>query len=191
MTLDEPSGRETPAVRDDSKPLSVSPGNFKKLGRSPAPRLRPSVSDAPHDPLPAGGERPAFRFKPREFTADNPPVSTPSDTPTDVREHLALTRARPPSTGGTGASLAADNEIHAVLRDNIAHANAAGLNDLKPVGRRHSRRRRDYLLATTLMNGVIAAVACFSPGARLFCLVGAMMFNVSFTWILWFVMDDY
>ncbi len=148
------------------------------------------MSEAPHDP-PTDGERRAFRFKPREFTTVNPPVSTPSDTPTDVREHFTLASAKPPPTAHPVSARTTDNEIHAVLRDNLAHADAAGLNDVKPAVRRRSRRLRDYFLVTTLMNAVIAAVAYLSPGAQLFCLAGAVMFNVSFTWIIWFVMDDY
>lgn len=92
---------------------------------------------------------------------------------------------------GSSAPRAANNEIHAVLRDNVARASAAGLNDVQPMPRRRSRRLRDYLLVTTLINAGIAAVAWFSPGAQLFCLAGAVLFNVSFTWIIWAVMDDY
>src|SRR5581483_7471813 len=45
------------------------------------------------------------------------------------------------------------NEVHTILRDNLAHANAAGLNDLAPKPRRKSRRKRDYWLLMTVAGG--------------------------------------
>jgi hypothetical protein len=80
-----------------------------------------------------------------------------------------------------------ENEIHAVLRDNLARANAAGLNEVSPRPRR-SRRRRDYFLTLLIGNTVLVGGAFLMP---VFAIAGMIIFNLGATWIMWFVMDDY
>src|SRR5436309_729369 len=111
----------------------------------------------------AADEDPPRKFyglKPKEFDRVNEPAApapvapepTPSNpasaSPTgriDVRD---LTRSAAKNMPLLSGNIAANrpNEVHAVLRDNVARADAAGLNELAPKAARVSRRRRDYWL---------------------------------------------
>ncbi len=151
----------------------------------------PAVESAPSDDVPPSPAPRSFRLKAREFTVDNVPISTPTSfEPTDVREHFqaaagALLTPIPPT---------AKNDVHDLLAANLAAAQAAGLNDVKPVGRRPSRRLRDYLLVAVPVNLTIAGVALFfhsSPVVLVFALAGFVMFNLRLAWSMWVVMDDY
>jgi hypothetical protein len=147
------------------------------------------MSDTPAEPSSPETPRRAFRFKPREFVADNPPVSTPSAGPTDVRQHFlaAIPASSPPSV----PKAVLENDVHALLRDNLAAADAAGLNDVKPVARRRSRRLRDYWVTLLGVDGFLLAL--WAPGVfpEIFLLSGLVLFSVGFTWVMWCVVDDY
>lgn len=100
--------------------------------------------------------------------------------------HLIL--PPPPRPPSQKLSPPPSNEVHAILRDNAARAEAAGLNRLSEKTRRPSRRKRDYFLTLVVGNIVLFASSALMP---VFGAAGLIIFNVGLTWIMWFVMDDY
>ncbi|MCX6953597.1 MAG: hypothetical protein NTV51_15710 [Verrucomicrobia bacterium] len=147
--------------------------------------------------------RKVYRFKPTEFEnvndvrRDEPlslhetqPRPDPGIVPTDkvridVRD-LARAAMIPPAASPPAP--ARTNEVHTLLRDNAARAEAAGLNRLAEKPRRRSRRKRDYAIAMILGNAVLLMGTAIMP---LFGIVGLIIYNLGLTWIMWFVMDDY
>lgn len=158
----------------------------------------PNESDPP---------RKFYGLKPRDFEVVNalprhphesPPaaenVSGPRPDAIDVNDLIR-------SANSTGSGLArkagpvAENDVHAILRENLARADAAGLNELAPKPRRKSRRKRDYWL---LMAGawagfgtMIVAAGPRNPIGFVYALAGLVVSTLGLTWIMWFVMDDY
>jgi hypothetical protein len=150
------------------------------------------MSDAPEPP------RKTYGFKPTEFLrvnhipgapsdgtagAPSPPDSGPIDVRTIAREAQARLPARILQQGRTGEK----TEIHALLRENHERAHSAGLNDVNTRPRR-SRRRHDYIYTLLIGNTVLIGGTFLMP---VFGGAGLVIFNVSVTWIMWFVMDDY
>ena len=88
----------------------------------------------------------------------------------------------------------AQNQVHAILQDNLAHANAAGLNTLTYKRKRRSRRTRDYFLVTILFDAFFALVA-FGPYSNValmaYGVAGIIITTLGFWWVMFFVMDDY
>lgn len=149
------------------------------------------MSDDPRAPEPPEPTPAPFRFKPRDFVTDNAPASTPSPQgPTDVRELVRLATLNAP----TSPAPPAENEVHQILRDNVAHASAAGLNDLKPLPKRRSRRLRDYVIVAVAVNlplGLVGYLFRSNAITLVFVLAAAIMFNLQFAWRVWAIMDDY
>lgn len=146
--------------------------------------------------------RKVYGFKPTEYERVNdvprapvephaatpsPPPSAAAPGPIDVRTLAREAYVPPPSKAATRLPPAPENEVQAVLRENLARANAAGLNEVSSRPRR-SRRRRDYFLALVIGNTVLLGGAFLMP---IFGIAGMILFNVGITWIMWFVMDDY
>jgi hypothetical protein len=119
------------------------------------------MSDQPDPP------RKVYGFKPREFERANParpdasspdlPAPDPGIAPArdekiDVQDLIRAGAGIGPALGNN-ATVNRANDVHAILRQNHAHANATGLNDLKPMPKRRSRRRRDYWLLLAAGNG--------------------------------------
>ena len=78
-----------------------------------------------------------FRFKPTEFEVTNRPADgTPGNAPIDVTQLYRQANASPVAPSQT------ENEVHAMLRANLAKDAAKGLNEVIPARRRLSRRRR-------------------------------------------------
>ena len=135
-----------------------------------------------------------YQLKPREFERvnDHPGHAAPDSDPAvrpvriDVHDHFQAANAATPAARTPPAN-ATSNDVHGILRDNLARANAAGLNDVAPV-RRHSRRKRDYWLTFAIGNVALIAGLFASP---IFAGAGLVLFNVGLTWTMWFVMDDY
>jgi hypothetical protein len=153
------------------------------------------MSDAPSNPPgPSGGEHPRreLRLKPPEFERANRPADAFGDNAAiDTRQlyREANARSRP-----TAAPAKADNEVHAILRDNLARANAQGLNEVIPQRRRPSRRKRDYWLMLAGGNLlVVGAVLALHANAvtLIFGLSAVVLFTLGLTWVMWAVMDDY
>ena len=150
-----------------------------------------------------------YDFKPREFEAANEPPRNPAptgksqpapdpgvirvhDDRIDVRELARIATGDRPALG-TNAVVNRPNEVHAILRDNLARANAAGLNEVS-LRQRRSRRLRDYLIVVTVFNVPLGAFAWFSRGdpfVLVFLLAGFVFFNIRFAWNVWAIMDDY
>ena len=129
-----------------------------------------------------------YRFKPREFQSVNAPVSAPQEIgPINVRDLSRQAASKGPQRSA-GRAAPRDNDVRSLLRANLAHDNAAGLNELTPQPRRASRRKRDYFVALILGNLVLVGATIFMP---VFGGAGLVIFNVGLTWVMWFVMDDY
>ena len=144
--------------------------------------------DAPDPP------RKFYQLKQKEFEIVNAPsgAAAADSTPTHVRGHLRAANNAPLKPAATPPPR--ENEVHALLRDNLARANAAGLNDLAPPPKRRSRRKRDYFLLLVPVDAFFAYMA-FGPGANAatfaYGLGGIALYTCGLTWVMWFVMDDY
>jgi hypothetical protein len=111
----------------------------------------------------------------------------------DIRDILHVAAHGTPVLGNNGP-VNRDNEVHAVLRENHAVANAAGLNTLAPKKKKPSRRRRDYWLVMLPVNGFFAWWA-FGPWANpvtfVYGLGGMAFFTAGFTWVMFLIVEDY
>jgi len=112
----------------------------------------------------------------------------------DVRDLARMASGTMPMLGNN-APANRDNDVHAVLRENLAVANAAGLNDLAPKPKRRSKRKRDYwliMIPVTLFFGT--SVVLTGPDAPIpfvISLSALVLFNVGLWWVMWHVMEDY
>ncbi|MEO6874681.1 MAG: hypothetical protein ABI222_07655 [Opitutaceae bacterium] len=162
------------------------------LKRTMPPKLViPSEAELPREPEATPR---TFRFKPTEFErANTPSDNTPGNTPIDVKQHFR--RAAAPKSPAAGLTQAkAENEVHAMLRANLAKAEAKGLNAVRAQPRRTSRRTRDYWLLLIGGNLLVIGLLCvmsknvmtlaFGFSAMVFC-------SLALTWIMWGVLDDY
>jgi hypothetical protein len=98
-----------------------------------------------------------------------------------------------PAPETTGAA-APDQDVQAHLRDNLARAKAAGVNELEYRPRRISRRRRDYWTLFFLGNGGFgAAMLYFGPQTLggVFALAAMIFYSAALTWVMFGVMSDY
>lgn len=157
----------------------------------------------PDDPDPP---RKFYGLKPKEFTRVNAPTGASSKSgptnpiaspdssagPIDVKD---LARAAAAGFTPRAAKPAeATNDIHALLRENQHHANTAGLNNVALPPKRRSRRTRDYWLVMVPVNAFFAWWA-FGPYANavtfIYGIGGIGLFSASFTWVMWFVVEDY
>ena len=148
-------------------------------------------NEEPHGPPAPEPPRREFRFKPTEFEVANRPAgTTPADAPIDVHQ-LNRLAGSPPPAAGTPAP--AENEIHALLRANLAQAEAKGENEVIP-RHRISRRKRDYWLVLISGNGLVVASVLIAQKnfiAMILGLSAMVFFSVALTWIMWFLLDDY
>ena len=164
----------------------------------------------PDDPTPP---RKHYKFKTAEFASINEvpadlslteaqPKPDPGIVPTtkvriDVRDLVRaslVTPAASPAAPPSATSTTRPNEVHALLRDNLTRADAAGLNDVSTAPKPPGRRKRDYivtLIAGNLVFAVLAGLSGFNVVGTLFALGGMVLFSCATTWIMWFVMDDY
>ena len=150
-----------------------------------------------------------YQLKPREFEAVNePPGALPSgpgepagrdpgpnesdDGRIDVR-NLFKQANRPGPALVRKARAAAANDVNALLRDNLARANAAGLNAVDTRPKRASRRKRDYWLLLITIDLFFLSFVLFGGNVMTFAygIAGFIIFTLRLTWIMWFVMDDY
>jgi hypothetical protein len=132
------------------------------------------------------------------FKQATAPGSFPSASPAPAAD----ARPRPDPAAGLISGIpvrpkpADESDVHGILRDNLARANAAGLNELEEKPLRTSRRKRDYWFLMITGNGVLAALfagAVVSRNAFLmaFSAAGIGLISAGLTWVMWFVMDDY
>jgi hypothetical protein len=177
-----------------------------------------------------------YTLKPKQFEAVNsvppPPTEAPAaetggpqaviDGPIDVRALFKSASADPGQrllTKPGGSTRGPENDVHAMLRENHARAEAAGLNALKPVAQRHSRRRRDYIALLVAGNVFIAFIysAELFLGFQVQCLaarmpeefwnlvrfvlhqpavfalagLGMVFYSGCLTWLMFGIMEDY
>jgi hypothetical protein len=167
------------------------------------------VAGDPSDP-----PRKFYGLKPKEFERVNPPVagqpppSSPPSPPASPPKSRELDPSKPievrelfqqASTPGPVLSKGPRNDlndVHVVLKDNLARANEAGLNEVPLRPKRPSRRKRDYMLLMIGTNAGLAFLAIgFFRSHNVIGFVSAMaaigMLSASITWVMWFVMDDY
>ncbi len=150
-----------------------------------------------------------YAFKPTEFeraneaprdsipAVDSQPAPDPGVTPAhrgriDVRELARIALGGRPALGHNAVANR-PNEVHGILRDNLARDNAAGLYNVS-LRQRRSRRLRDYLIVVAVLNAPIGVVAWLSRGEQIvlvLLLSGFVFFNLRFAWHVWAIMDDY
>ncbi len=152
-----------------------------------------------------------YGFKPREFESANfhpPAPSAPGATP-------VAPLSPPPGTGGKidvrdlarlatpdGTLLSKtptpgpENEIHTILRDNLARADAAGLHALGPLDdSKRCRRIRRYWLLLAVVDLPLGTFAFWiGHGAAIpfvFAVAGVAMFTSWLTWETFFLRTHY
>ena len=152
------------------------------------------MSDAPPNPPEPETPRRAFQFKPPDFERANRPANEdPGSVPIDVKQ-LYRQAGSPAPVPGAVAPSQADNEVHAILRANVARAEAQGLNQVVPQRRRPSRRKRDFWLLFISGNLLVVATVSglhLNVVTLIFGLSGIVMFSLGLIWVMWVVMDDY
>jgi hypothetical protein len=172
-----------------------------------------------------------YGLKPKEFervnaapapatpnVAADPGIAQAGSGPIDVKDLIRAGAGEGPALGWHKVANR-DNEVHSILRDNLARANAAGLNEVLPVTHKFRRRRRDYLvlmMGGNLFIGVVYAVEMFigfqvqtlaakmpnefsnlvryalhTPTSYAMALVGMVFFSGCLTWLMYGIMDDY
>lgn len=184
----------------------------------------------PDEPDP---QRKFYQLKPTEFervnaprppaadssTAPDPgPASATPDARIDVRDLNRQAIGSAPLLG-VNAPVNRANEVHEMLRGNLAVEDAAGLNDLKALPPKRSRRRRDFWMLVIGTNALIAIVyaaqmfvgfqvmclaagmpaefgnlvrfAIANPANYILAVAGMIFFTVAWWWLLYGVMDDY
>lgn len=150
------------------------------------------------------------------------PAAEPASEPTHTREHGMVQPAQDPTARidvrelaqiakgnlpllGVNGPVNRPNDVHTMLRDNTAKAEAAGLHEVNLVKRRRSKRNRDYWV---MLIGGNAGIM-LSCGRALFgelvhrnfaALIAPtnlptssllVLYTVGITWVMFAVMDDY
>ena len=140
--------------------------------------------------------RKACELKAGPFKTLNAPADQPQAVPAiSVQDHLRYAQSNPRAASPSGPlPKVPENEIHAILRGNVARSKSAGLEELEPLPKRRSRRKLDFFI--TLVAGNLVILACamasgFNSAVMTCALGGVALFTVAITWVMWFVMDDY
>lgn len=152
------------------------------------------MKDEPEPP------RKTYQFKDKEFERVNRKVTgntavTPgaqaskdvNDTPIDIRDLYRSAESKG-AAALQSAPVPVENEVHEILRENAARAQAAGFNDIKIRPKRKSKRTRDYWFLFSTGNLFLLLLLIFNP---MLGGVGLIVCNLMLVWIMWFVMDDY
>ncbi len=165
------------------------------------------MADEPDPP------RKYYEFKPREFDRVNPPRPPASEVPPPLAPR-ALDPSKPIDVrelfqqAQTGAPLlsrqrtADKTDVHAILSDNHARDNAAGLNELEVKPKRASKRKRDYWLMMGLATAIFGTAAVVSGASVLagnrgsaivfvYSLAALVMVNLALWWVMWHIVEDY
>lgn len=148
-----------------------------------------------------------YQLKPREFERVNAPAVSPApaepsaalapapdpSAKIEVRDLFAQA-AVPGPVLAQGEKVGVKNEVHGILKENLNHANAAGLNELAPKPKRRSRRTRDYFLVVIPLNAFFG-FAAFGPYANpvsfIYGIAGLIFVTIGIGWVMFFVIDDY
>ena len=132
-----------------------------------------------------------YTFKESDYVRVNKPLSSPprdssdpNDQPIDVNELYRAANAWPVKPPVPKV----ENEVHAMLRENHAKAEAAGLNTPLEIPPRKSKRKRDYWIVFAAGNTYFLLGLIINP---VFAGAGLILFNIGLAWTMWVVMDDY
>jgi hypothetical protein len=170
-------------MADDSEP----PRKFYDLKPREFERVNPPRAPAP--------EPPAGLRSDRDPMAANPAV--PADGgPIEVRDLFRQAQTPGPLLTPGGKPAGPENEVHAILRENHAHADAAGLFAVSTAPRRPSRRKRDYWVLASIASiffGTVAVTGFFqaSPVPFVYGIAGFVIVNIGLWWVMWQIMEDY
>ena len=178
---------ESGVVPPHSRVCGVLPERWPLLSRSTRTHGPCSVCAVAHQPE---SPRKQYRLKARSIEpVDNPPVgANPGAGANDVHALIREATRHDPPQPWTAPTSAPHTDVHVLLQDNLRRANEAGANDVKDRPRRRSRRKRDYIVASTIGNLVLLVCTAISP---IFGAAGLIIYNVGLTWVVWVVMDDY
>lgn len=128
---------------------------------------------------------------------DDPHPRTPEN---DVQAMLRFNgerdaqRARQKAAAQSKSPAPADNDVLAMLRQNQAHEASRAVNQEIPYVPKKSRRRRDYILGMVGGNLLIIALVIAGRGnmvTLIFGFSGIILLSAGFTWVMFFVMEDY
>lgn len=165
---------------DDSDP----PRKFYELKPRDFERANPARSGDEHtNPL-----RP-------DVQRDLPPKAGAPLKPIDVRELNKIASVPGPVLTKRPHTVA-QNDVQAALKENFDRQDQSGVFKLQDRPRRKSRRKRDYLMLMLVCNvalGVNAYYALHVGNVVGFVssVAGMGMLSACFTWVMWFIMDDY
>ena len=152
------------------------------------------MSDAPSNPPEPETPRRVIPSKPPGFERVNRPVDeNQGSAPIDVKQLYRQAGSPAPAPGAVAPSKA-DNEVHAILRANVARAKTQGLNSVIPQRRRPSRRQRDFWLlfiGGNLLVVMVVAELHRNVVTLVFGLSAIVFFSLGLIWVMWVVMDDY
>ena len=145
------------------------------------------MKDEPEPP------RKIYQFKDKEFERVNKSLGVSSadsadpndDVPIDIQDLYRSANASPVVKSD---SVPVENEIHDILRENLARDKAAGLHDIEFKPRRKSKRTKDYLMLVIGGNLLLTGGFFIMP---VFAGAGFVLYNVCLIWVMWVVMDDY
>lgn len=155
------------------------------------------MADEPDPP------RKFYQLKPREFEVVNELSSAiPQGRNHDPAHPIGRIEVRelyqqantPGPVLPVGAKVVLKNEVHALLDDNLARANAAGLNELTPKPKRRSRRTRDFfavVIPLDLFFGYAAFGHYSNVAMMAYGVAGIIISTIGLGWVMFFVMDDY
>ncbi len=150
--------------------------------------------------------RKLYQLEPRDFERVNATPSSDTDAapaapgapaepgPIDVRDLARLAAHGQPLLSPRREPAPGRTDVHGVLQENLARANAAGINDVDLTPRPPSRRKRDYWFTLVAGNATIVGLVLLlglNPMTVMFGFGGVIVFSVGLTWIMWFVMDRY
>lgn len=153
--------------------------------------LKPKEFERVNDVIPA----PVDRAIP-DAANTTPPIPLPPPGTIDV--HTLARQAQAPGNApllrsnrdATGPA----NDVHGMLRENLARANAAGANEMGPAPKRKNRRTRDYFIVLIPVNAFFAYFA-FGPMANpvtfVYGVAGMAFFTVALTWVMFGIMNKY
>jgi hypothetical protein len=158
-------------MADDADPprkfFQLKPTEFERVNQAPAPAADPAA--------------PATR-----------PSEPSANQRIDVRDLIKIGAGTAPVLGANAVVNRA-NDVHAMLKQNLAADDAAGLNQVAPRPKRRSRRKRDFWLLLIPVNLFFGYMAISGGNAVAFVygIGGIALFTSGLTWVMWFVMDDY
>ncbi len=96
---------------------------------------------------------------------------------------------------GKAPEKSVEHDVYAMLQHNREVEKQHGFDEVSEIPvKKKSRRKRDYWLVliggNLLLLGMVA-IARFNPISLIYGFSGIIIFTLSFTWVMWFIVDDY